>query len=95
MKSDKIRIGLWGVGRHAERRLLPALRGCKHAVLTSIHTRENKIGDHVAIYWELDQKYYSAVVLAANQVKYLADSVIETVDFTIEKYQMLQAPSHM
>lgn len=48
MKSDKIRIGLWGVGRHAERRLLPALRGCKHAVLTSIHTRENKIGDHVA-----------------------------------------------
>mgnify|MGYP006176736035 CR=1 FL=1 len=62
---------------------------------TSQTTETPKIGDHVAIYWELDQKYYSAVVLAANQVKYLADSVIETVDFTIEKYQMLQAPSHM
>ena len=54
-----------------------------------------KLGDHVAIYWPLDQTYYNAVVLAKDQVKYLADSVIETVDFTIEKYQILQAPSHM
>ena len=48
MKSDKIRIGLWGVGRHAERRLLPAIRGCKHAMLSSVHTRDIKIGDQIS-----------------------------------------------
>jgi predicted dehydrogenase len=44
MKSDKVRIGLWGVGRHAERRLLPAFRGCEHATLASVHTRGGESG---------------------------------------------------
>ena len=48
MKSHKLKIGLWGVGRHAERRLLPAIRGCKHAMLSSIHTRDIEIGSRIS-----------------------------------------------
>ena len=48
MKLDKIRVGLWGVGRHAERRLLPAIRGCKHAMLSSVHTRDIEVGDKIS-----------------------------------------------
>ena len=48
MKSDKMRIGLWGVGRHAERRLLPAFRGCENAMLSSVHTRDIEIGGRIS-----------------------------------------------
>lgn len=48
MKIHKVRIGLWGVGRHAQRRLLPSLASCKNAVISSIHTRDSKIGNKIA-----------------------------------------------
>ncbi|MDG2258407.1 MAG: Gfo/Idh/MocA family oxidoreductase [Paracoccaceae bacterium] len=71
MKSDKVRVGLWGLGRHAERRLLPAFRKCKNAVLASVHTRDSETGSRIA-------KQYDCI-FRADVSKFLEDQHLDAV----------------
>lgn len=48
MKLGKVKIGLWGIGRHAERRLCPAFKYSKNAVLASVHTRDDGVGSQIS-----------------------------------------------
>ena len=71
MKSDKVRIGLWGVGRHAQRRLLPSFVGCKNAVISSVHTRDSKIGGQISTQYGCTYR--------ASLSDFLADPKIDAV----------------
>ena len=52
-------------------------------------TNKPKIHDWISVYWPLDFRYYHAQVVAPNQIQYLTDNVIETIDWAREKYKIL------
>lgn len=48
MSAAKIRVGLWGLGSHAQRNLLPAFRESSNARLVAVHTRDRAVLTEVA-----------------------------------------------
>ena len=53
-----------------------------------------KVGDYVGVYWEIDMKYYDALVIEENdqyhrKVKYLVDGEIEILNFKSITYKFL------
>lgn len=44
MHKKKIKIGVWGIGRHAQKRILPAITKCQNVELVSIYSRDESKG---------------------------------------------------
>ena len=39
----RVRVGVWGLGRHARRKILPALHACPETVLVGVTTRDQEV----------------------------------------------------
>ncbi|MFT5519475.1 MAG: NDP-hexose-3-ketoreductase [Enterobacterales bacterium] len=50
MMTEPLNIAVWGLGKHALNRILPAIKGCQHLSLYGVYTRDqsvlSRVGEH-------------------------------------------------
>ena len=69
MSPDRLPVALWGIGRHATRRLLPAIEQSKSLALVGVCTRNRDLGSTTAT--KMQCRYYDTpeAMLADEHVK--------------------------
>ena len=57
---DRIKLAVWGVGRHAQKRILAAIENSKSVELSGIYTRNQSLGKEEA------KKYLQPLFFASS-----------------------------
>jgi 1,5-anhydro-D-fructose reductase (1,5-anhydro-D-mannitol-forming) len=66
MNSSPVRFAILGFGLHAERRLIPAFKNCKDAVLVGIWRRDREVGAKNCLAHGIQHCFASAEALCAS-----------------------------
>ncbi len=92
--SDKMKVAVWGVGRHARKRILTAMKDAESVELIGICTRDQTVGKEEAIRGNCDYFLSSDEMLSDPNVEAVFLCTPTGLHFS-QGQSVLQAGKHL